>query len=111
LFVEDTDPALKETIVSDLSMANPSVAIESLGELLTYDTPAALARIEAPIHCVNSDRYVTRADVAQRYARSFDVERIPSVGHFPMMEKPEEFNLLLADVIRRFAADKITDKN
>jgi pimeloyl-ACP methyl ester carboxylesterase len=111
MFVEETDPALKETIVSELSMAEPSVAIESLGELLTYDTPAALTQIKAPIHCINSDRYVTRVDVAQRHTRSFNAERIPSVGHFPMIEKPEEFNRLLADVIRRFAANKSTDKN
>jgi pimeloyl-ACP methyl ester carboxylesterase len=101
MFVEHTDPALKETIVSDLSLAHPSVAVESLGALLTYDTPAALARIRAPIHCINSDRYVTRVDIARKYSRSFEVELIPAVGHFPMMEKSEEFNHLLSDVIRK----------
>jgi len=104
MVVENTDPVLKETIVSDLSLAHPSVAVESLGELLTYDTPAALARIRAPIHCINSDRYVTRVDIARKHTRSFEVELIPAVGHFPMMERPEEFNRHLADVIRSFAA-------
>jgi pimeloyl-ACP methyl ester carboxylesterase len=110
MFVENTDPVLKETIVSDLSLAHPSVAVESLGELLTYDTPTALRRLRAPICCINSERYETRVDIARKYTLLFEVESIPAVGHFPMMEKSEDFNRHLGEVIQRFVPATIEGK-
>lgn len=100
MFTPETDPALKEAILADMSQAPPEVAIGSLEELVTYDYPAALQRIRVPIRCINSDKYVTKTEVARKYAPSFDVVLMSGVGHFPMMEKPEQFNKLLTESVR-----------
>lgn len=100
MFGPQTDPALKEAIVTDMSQAAPDVALGALEYLLTYDTPAALARVRMPIRCINSDKYVTRTELARKHAASFDVVHMSGVGHFLMMEKPEDFNRLLAQWIQ-----------
>jgi pimeloyl-ACP methyl ester carboxylesterase len=102
-FAPETDISLRRAIVRDMSEAPPHVALGSLEELLTYDTPSALRRVHVPIHCINSDTYPTRVDRARRHAPSFDAVFIHSVGHFLMMEKPEEFNRVLSDVVRDLA--------
>jgi pimeloyl-ACP methyl ester carboxylesterase len=36
----------------------------------------------------------------RRHMKSFDVKIIKGVGHFPMLERPEEFNRLLAEAVK-----------
>jgi pimeloyl-ACP methyl ester carboxylesterase len=103
MFTPDTDASLKEAIATDMSLAPPEVAIESLEHLVMYDTPSALKKIGVPIHCINSDKYATRVQTARQYAPSFDVSILSGVSHFLMMEKPGAFNRLLEEVI-----DKLT---
>jgi pimeloyl-ACP methyl ester carboxylesterase len=104
MFTPDTDASLKEAIATDMSLAPPEVAIESLQHLVMYDTPSALKKIGVPIHCINSDKYATRVQTARQYAPSFDVSILSGVSHFLMMENPEAFNGLLEQVIDKLAA-------
>ena len=99
MFTPGTDASLKEAIATDMSLAPPDVAIEILARLVMYDTPSALKKVGVPVHCINSDKYLTKVDVAREYAPSFDVSILPDVGHFLMMERPEDFNELLGQTI------------
>ena len=99
MFTSGTDASLKEAIATDMSLAPPDVAIEILARLVMYDTPSALRKVGVPVHCINSDKYLTKVDVAREYAPSFDVSILPDVGHFLMMERPEDFNELLSQTI------------
>ncbi len=99
MFTPATDASLIEAIAADMSLAPPDVAIESLASLVMYDTPAALRKVGVPVHCINSDKVLTKVDVAREYAPSFDVSILPDVGHFLMMERPEEFNELLGQTL------------
>jgi pimeloyl-ACP methyl ester carboxylesterase len=99
MFTPETDPSLKEAIVADMSQAPPHVALGALEELLTYDTPSALQRVHVPIRCINSDKYTTHIDRARAYAPAFDAFLIKAVGLFVMMEKPDEFNRVLSEVV------------
>lgn len=104
MFTPETETSLKDAIATDMSLAPPGVAIPSLAQLVMYDTPAALQQIEAPIHCINSDKYVTQVETAQQYAPSFRASVLPGASHFLMMEKPEAFNHLLEQVIEGFTS-------
>ena len=59
----------------------------------------ALKGLEFPIRCINSDHRSTDVPAGRKHAASFELKLIKGVGHFPMLEAPEEFNKLLADTI------------
>ena len=99
MFTPATDASLIEAIATDMSLAPPDVAIEVLASLLRYDTPSALQQVGGPVYCINSDKYLTKVDVAREYAPSFDASILADVGHFLMMERPEDFNELLGQTL------------
>jgi pimeloyl-ACP methyl ester carboxylesterase len=109
MFTPSTDASLKEAIATDMSLAPPEVATESLAHLVRYDTPSALQETDVPIHCINSDKYTTRVATARQYAPSFDVSVLPGASHFLMMENPEAFNRLLGQAIDKLVAGADVD--
>jgi len=58
--------------------------------------------VQAPITCINSDKYPTNVEANQRYAPSFKAKIMSGVGHFNMMEDSETFNRLLEETIKEF---------
>jgi pimeloyl-ACP methyl ester carboxylesterase len=79
-------------------------------DLSALDTKALLKDARVPVRCIDSGggyAFFTPTDVAinRKYA-DYDAVVIDAVGHYPMLEKPEEFNLKLRDVLKEFAAKK-----
>ncbi len=99
MFPEDADPALVEKMAAQMSAMPPEIGVAVLRAVFAYDKAAALARVKQPIRAINSDKYPTRLDVNRRYAPQFEAVFIPGTGHFPMLEKPTEFDRLLARAI------------
>jgi pimeloyl-ACP methyl ester carboxylesterase len=64
----------------------------------------ALAAVRVPIRCINAASMPTRVETNRRYAPDFDAVIMQQVGHFPMLERPEEFNRLLAQAVAEIAA-------
>jgi pimeloyl-ACP methyl ester carboxylesterase len=64
----------------------------------------------APVRCINSAggyQFFTPTAVAinKKYA-DFDAVTIEGVGHYPMLERPADFNQKLRDVLKEFATKK-----
>ena len=106
MFTPETDSDLMEAIIADMCEAPPEVAVGSIEALITYDTPASLRRLDLPIRCINSTRYATKIEIARQFIPRFDVAPISGVGHFPMVEKPREFNHLLAEAVNDLVSEK-----
>lgn len=100
IFAPETDPALVERIANDMAAAPPEVAIGATEELVTYDLATAFEEVQAPIRCINADMFPTNVEGNQRQAKSFEVVIMSGVGHFPMLEKPEAFNVHLDNVVK-----------
>jgi pimeloyl-ACP methyl ester carboxylesterase len=100
LFSAQTPPDLAAWITDDMSTGPPDVGIGAMESILDFDVRVALAQVRAPVHCINSDRFPTNQQAARRYSQTFQVHTISGVGHFPMLEKPEQFNLILLNVVR-----------
>jgi pimeloyl-ACP methyl ester carboxylesterase len=64
-----------------------------------YDTEAAVRRLKVPLRAVNGDLYPTDAEGVRKVKADFDAVVMKHMGHYPMIERPEEFNRLLAEVI------------
>jgi pimeloyl-ACP methyl ester carboxylesterase len=95
----DADSMLVESVTAKVLAAPKDVAVNVLGNVLRYKPRGALAGSKIPVYAVNGDLYPTNIEAGKRQAHSFEVKIVPGCGHFPMLEKPAEFNKLLADTI------------
>ncbi|MEW6074495.1 MAG: alpha/beta hydrolase [Planctomycetota bacterium] len=105
MFPPDADPALQERVAATMSAADPAVGLALIRAMRGFDPQAALRACPAPVRCINAAGEMA-TDVAgnRAYAPSFDAVTMSGVGHFLMMERPGEFNLHLAAVVRELLA-------
>lgn len=99
LFAENADSILVRKISMDMSSATRDIALASFRSLFNFDEATNFDKINIPVRFINSDKYPTNVEAAKRHIKDFDIKIINGVGHFPMLEKPEEFNKLLQDSI------------
>jgi len=92
-------PEVIDRVVAEARRADPALAVPMLERAREFDLRTALRDLGVPIHAINSDRNPTRLDRNRRYARRFDVELLPGVGHWPMLETPEAFGDALERVL------------
>jgi pimeloyl-ACP methyl ester carboxylesterase len=98
MFPATSDPALVEAIALDMSAAPPATAIDALRHAWANEGPlmAALPRLTVPVVAINADYEATDVESLE----AFGIEAIVAsrVGHFLMLEDPDQFDRLLADV-------------
>ena len=105
MFTPNSDPALIEKIVADMSSAPQEVvlgALEGYVDFQNNEMIQVLQEVQAPIVCINSDVNPTNVETNQRYALSFKAKIMSGVGHFNMIEDPVTFNRLLEETIQEF---------
>ena len=86
------------------------MAVALMRDLFSLDTKKLLKEAKTPVRCINSaGGYAffqpTAIDVNKKYA-DFNAVTIAEVGHYPMLEKPAEFNEKLKSVLKEFADKK-----
>jgi pimeloyl-ACP methyl ester carboxylesterase len=105
MFTPTSDSVLVEKIVVDMSSAPQDVgigAMEGYVDFQNNEIIRVLQEVQAPIVCINSDKYPTNAEANQQYAPSFKAMIMSGVGHFNMIEDPETFNRLLEETVQEF---------
>ncbi len=103
LFHPSTSSKIKERIKSDFANANPEIGYNSLMNILQFSQSEASKLEELPykLHLINSDATPTNeSGLDKRCKNGFVIKSINATGHYPMVEKPNEFNLLLDNVIK-----------
>ena len=99
MFPENADSSLVNMIAEDMSSAPPNIALASFRSLFKFDEAANFDKINLPVRFINSAKYPTNLEVAKRHIKDFDLKIIEGVGHFPMLEKTDEFNSALDETI------------
>ena len=104
MFQEEADPALVERIAADMSAGPPEIGIALLRGYIDFDAAAAFTAVPAaiPIRCINSTMYAANVEGNRVYHEDFDVVTMDGVGHFLMIERPQDFNTHLAQVAAAF---------
>jgi pimeloyl-ACP methyl ester carboxylesterase len=110
LLHEKTDPDLKKWLVTRAEAQDPTMALGLMRNMYTLDPKTALKEAKVPVRCINSSGgfvFFTPTAIAtnKKYA-DYDAVLIDEVGHYPMLEKPAEFNQKLRDVLKEFAAKR-----
>lgn len=100
IFGENADSNLVETISNDMSSAPPEVALNSFRNLFEFEEAPIFDKVEIPVRFINSKRFPTNTESANMHIKDFELILIEDVGHFPMLEKPEEFNSILDKTIK-----------
>ena len=99
MFVPTSDPKLIESIVAKTLAAPPDIAIAALRSTFSYDAAPAFESIKAPIHAINGDKFPTDVEGNRRHAPQYRVTVMKGVGHYLMLERPEEFGRLLRETL------------
>jgi pimeloyl-ACP methyl ester carboxylesterase len=99
LFHADADPKTIAWAEARMARTSPQIARPMFLSLAGYDTGASARRLKVPIRAVNGDLYPTDIEAIRKVKPDFDAIVMTHMGHYPMIERPEEFNRALAGVI------------
>lgn len=103
LFHPTTNSMVKNRVMNDFKSADSTIAISNLEALFEYSTKEAeqLSILKQKIYLINSDATSTDIEGLEATGVTFEVVYINSTGHYPMIEKPNEFNQLLKQTISK----------
>ncbi|MDB4902372.1 MAG: Pimeloyl-ACP methyl ester carboxylesterase [Mucilaginibacter sp.] len=100
LFYKTTTGQIRKRVLNDVANADTVIAAACMEEN-DFDEIKQLSAIKKKLYLINSD--YTKTDTT-----GFKVNHIPyqvfiihATGHFPMIEKPQEFNILLRQIISK----------
>lgn len=99
LCAPSSPPEVVARVVVEARAADPARAIAMLERARDFDLKAALRRLAMPVHAINSDANPTQLETNRKYVARFDVELLPGVGHWPMLEAPTAFGDALQRVV------------
>lgn len=100
LFYKTTNSAIRKRILYDVAQADPNIASDCM-ELNNFDEAQELLKTRKKLCLINSDVQPTRLSGLKKKNIPFQIWYIHATGHFPMIENPHEFNMLLSQAIRK----------
>ena len=96
MFVEQSDPAIRDFVMADMAAAPYAAAIGARNATGNYDATPTIASLDVPLILISSDYLATDIAHLQANAKAFRYREMSGVGHFVMLEDPESFNAHLA---------------
>jgi pimeloyl-ACP methyl ester carboxylesterase len=107
---EKTEPKVFDSIAAVAEKQNKTMAMSLMKSFSTVDLKTLLREAKVPVRCINSAGGFmfftpTDATINKKYA-DYGAILIENVGHFPMLEKPAEFNERLRGVLKELAAKR-----
>ena len=108
MILPGTDSRLRDWILSDMSAAQPSIALSAIEEMMSLYITGQLSRlfdeIQIPVRTINGDMGPVDYEANRRHMVSFDAIVVKGADHFLMMARPKEFNLALENTIHDLLA-------
>ena len=105
MMLPGTDPKLQQWILSDIASAPKTIALsatrEMMSQYITGEAAKVFDGIKVPVVTVNGGLWPVDFAANRRHMVSFDALILKQADHFLMMNRPEEFNPLLAEAIER----------
>lgn len=110
LLPEKADPELASWLAKKAEAQEPKMAMALMRDIFTLDTAKYLSEAKVPVRAINSGGgYAffkpTAVEINKKYA-DFTAVSMDGVGHYPMLEKPEEFNRALREALKEFATKR-----
>lgn len=99
LFHSDADPAVVADAERRMAGTSPEAAYAMFLSLANYDPAASARRLTVPLRAINGDLYPTDVAGVRKVKPDFDAVIMKHMGHYPMLERPAEFDRLVADAV------------
>ncbi len=99
LFHKDADPAIVADAERRMSGTSPSAAKAMFLGTAGYEEAAAVRRLQAPMRAINGDLFPTDIKANRKIKPDFAAVIMTHMGHYPMLERPDEFNRLIAKTV------------
>ncbi len=99
LFHKDADPAIVADAEKRMAGTPPATAKAVFLGMAGYEEAAAVRRLQAPLRAINGDLYPTDIEGDRKIKPDFDAVIMTHMGHYPMLERPDEFNRLVAETV------------
>jgi pimeloyl-ACP methyl ester carboxylesterase len=104
-FLPTSDSGVVARVASDMARTDPVVAIPAMLAFYHYRNGPQLSTLQevgshVPIVAINAERSRLDPAIWRTHVRRFDVVVMPAVGHFPMLERPDDFNRALTGVLQ-----------
>jgi len=101
-FFDDPESEVLESILEHRDGFDRKAAFALLVDYNRFDSKAALKAAKVPVRGINAATpYPTAVEINRKYG-DFDAVLMTGVGHFLMLEKPDEFNRHLGKLIEQF---------
>jgi pimeloyl-ACP methyl ester carboxylesterase len=99
LFHPDTDQTVIAEVERRMRTGSAEVMAGLFESLAGYDQSATVRRLNVPVRAINGDLHPTDVSAIRKIVPTFEAAVMPHTGHFPMLERPEEFNRRLKRVL------------
>jgi pimeloyl-ACP methyl ester carboxylesterase len=108
MFPEGTDGELISWVKKDMSSAPQEVALSAfrnyMGQYVNGEASEVFENITIPVVSINARLWPTNPDANKKHIQTYNLFYIEDTGHFPMLEKPKEFNTLLTEALEYIEA-------
>lgn len=102
LFHPSTSKEVKDRVKNDFAKSDPVIGYGTIITQMQYSSADAqrLEQLNYKLYLINSDGTPTNIAGLKNHCKTgFHIETISATGHYPMIEKPTEFNLILEKVL------------
>jgi pimeloyl-ACP methyl ester carboxylesterase len=100
LFHPDADPAIVADAERRMTGTPPEAAHQMFLAMAGYEPAASARRLQVPLRAINGDLYPTDVAGVRAVKADFDVMVMAHMGHYPMLERPAEFDRLVIEAAR-----------
>lgn len=109
LFQPSTDTAVVSRVLHDIETSDRTIAISVLRSLAVtgQEEKQVMQQLHHKLYLINSDVLPVKADSLNKYCRyGFSLQTVHGTGHYPMIEKPDEFNAALERTLAGISHDQ-----
>ena len=103
LFHRDADPGIMADAERRMAGTSPEAAYAMFKSMGGYDRAAPARRLSVPLRAINGDLYPTDVAGGRKVKADFAAVIMKHMGHYPMLERPEEFNRHVAAVVEELS--------
>ena len=110
MFPKGTDQQLVNWVKEDMSSAPKKIALSAfrnyLGQYVNGEAAIVFKDITIPVISINARLWPTSPEENRKHIKNYQLFYIEETGHFPMLERPDEFNTLLKKALHSIESQR-----
>jgi pimeloyl-ACP methyl ester carboxylesterase len=105
LFAPSTPEVVRQQIQAEFLKNDHGFAVRPIEPLYKMDVREVAKLVKVPVRAINSDLTPTNSENNRKYFEDYEFSSITKTGHYPMLERPKEFNRVLNEVLQTLSIE------